>query len=681
MASLGSAEKMLLSTSLNSCQQNSMFTASLFNVIYTPLNGSAEIQLVATSSVQAKVVFQLAISVYGYEFLRQTVNPCDLHLPGLCPMVPGKMNAPFNIPVPKEAAEKIPGIAYGIPDLDAVVRVHVNLTSTGESIACMEANISNGKSVNVDGVKWATAIVTALVLASSAVISGLGHFNAAAHIAANSLSVFSYFQAQAIVGLNGVPLPPIAQGWTQNFQWAMGIIRVGFMQDIFTWYQRATGGAPSLIFDSLTTVSVQVQKRSLGLAESARDHLKRGMGIFLRTAMKRSNITTGSGSYVVFGIQRAAFRAGIETTNLFMTGLVFFCILVAVIVLSVAAFKGICELVVKRKWMNDSRFIDFRGNWLVVLKGILYRIYLIGFPLGVILCLWEFTQVDSAAEVFLAVIWLLGMCSTLGWGVFQIIQLARRSFALHGNLAYILYSDPRVFNHWGPLYVQFRASSYYFIAPTLGYYFIKGALVAFGQRNSTAQAVGFVFVESIALAAGSILRPWMDKSTNSFNIAICVVNLLNAIFLLIFSNVFGAPMLAIGVAGVVFFVLNAAFSLALLLMVMISTLFTFFRENPDARYQYMADDRTSFLQSQARLTTTAELDALSATARGDGARSKTEPLLEDNNGLLHSNGIGSTPREPPNGSNISVLRSLNMPHRGDSSLPVMSSSTYKAPRQ
>ena len=680
MASLGSAEDMLLSTSLNSCQQNSLFEASLFNVVYTPANGSADVQLVATSSVQAKVVFQLSIWVYGYLLTRQVVNPCDLNLPGLCPMVPGKMNTPFNMPVPKDAAKQIPGIAYSIPDLDAVVRVHVNLTSTGESIACMEAHISNGKSVNKNGVKWATAIVTGLVLVASAVMSGLGHTNAATHIAANSLSVFSYFQAQVIIGLNAVPLPPIAQGWTQNFQWAMGIIRVGFMQRVLTWYQRSTGGTPSTIFDSLTTVSVQVQKRSLGFADSTLENLKRSVGIASRTAVKRANITTGSGSYIVYGIQRVAFQAGIETTNLFMTGLIFFSFLVAITTLSIAAFKGLCEIAAKRRWIKDIMFIDFRRNWLVVLKGILYRLYIIGFPLAVILCLWELTQKDSPAEVTIAVIWLVGMCSTLAWGVFKIMQLARRSLTLHGNLAYILFSDPRVFNHWGPLYVQFRASSYYFIAPTLGYYFVKGALVALGQQNSTAQAVGFVVIETIALAAASILRPWMDKRTNSFNIAICVVNFLNSILLLFFSNIFNAPTMAVGVAGVIFFVLNAVFSLVLLLMVIISTLFTFFRENPDARYQFMADDRTSFLQSQTQLTRTEELDALSASARGDGTQIKAEYSLGDKNGLQHSSGVASSPHESPNNSNTSVLQSLNMPNHGIDSQPVMSPSTYRPVR-
>ncbi|KAJ6443264.1 calcium- spray protein [Purpureocillium lavendulum] len=642
-----SGERLLLSNSLNTCQQDSSFSASLFNVVYTPSNNSASVQMVVTSSIQGKVMFDLAIKAYGYQIIRRTLNPCDMDLAGLCPMVAGKNSFGFNLNVGEDAAKQIPGIAYNIPDLDAKVKVYVNLTSTGESVACVEADISNGKTVNLVGVKWATAIIAGLALLSSAVVNGLGHSNAAAHVAANSLALFGYFQAQAIVGLTGVPLPPIVQAWTMDFQWSMGIIRVGFMQDIFTWYQRATGGTPATIFDSLTTVSVQVVKRSIKrsveYADSGLSLFNRGLAMMPKSAvqtagklMKRANLTTGSGSYIVYGIQRVAFKSRIETTNLFMTGLTFFCIFVVLTILAVAAFKGICELCVKQKWMDKDKFFEFRNGWLTVLKGILFRVALIGFPQMAILCLWEFTQVDSPAEVVLAVFFFFGMAITLAWGASKVIRIARRSVAMHRNPAYILFSDPQALNKWGFLYIQFRASAYYFIAPVLGYTLIKAMFVAFAQKSAVAQAVGFVIIEAGALIAASVLRPWMDKSTNSFNIAICVINFLNGIFLLIFSNVFGAPTIVVGVVGVVLFVLNAAFSLILLIMVIVSTTVTFFRKNPDARYQFMADDRASFMKSQTQLNTTTELDALAATARGDKAGYKSHLDLDDDNESLTS---------------------------------------------
>ncbi|KAI1810874.1 hypothetical protein GGS20DRAFT_150344 [Poronia punctata] len=636
-------EPMLTSTSLNSCQPNSQFTASLFNVVYTPNNNSAAINVVATSSIEGHVTFDINVVAYGYTIIEQSVDPCDVKLAGLCPMTAGKIPLKFNLDVAPSAKDQIPSIAYNFPDLDATVRVVLTDRETKESLACVEADVSNGKTVNLLAVKWILAVIAGLVLCSSAVLNGLGHSNAAAHIASGALSLFGFFQAQAILGMTSVHLPPVVQSWTQDFQWTMGIINVEFLQDIFTWYQRATGGSPSTIFDSLTTVSVQVEKRALNvLPDSAVDIYRRSAALVPRATtqlMKRSNIKTGSGSYIVYGIQRVAFRADIETTNLFVTGLVFYCLLVVFTIAAVAAFKGFCELAAKKKWMKADTFLEFRNGWLTILKGILFRLTLIGYPQMTILCLWEFTQVDSPAEVVLAIFFLVGMTATLGWAALKVIRIARRSVIMHRNPAYILFSDPHALNKWGFLYVQFRASAYYFVIPVLGYTLVKSLFIAFAQRSGTAQAIGFLLLEAAALITVSVLRPWMDKSTNSFNISICVVNFVNAIFILIFSDVFDQPPLVNGVIGLILFFLNAIFATILLIMVIISTALVFYRKNPDGRYQFMADDRTSFMKSQSQLAGTTELDALAATARGGKAGYKPGLDLDEDNESITSDAM------------------------------------------
>ncbi|KAK5632254.1 hypothetical protein RRF57_007968 [Xylaria bambusicola] len=575
------------------------FSASLFNVTYIPNDNVATVNVVATSSVEGFVSFDVSVVAYGYPIIKQSVNPCDLGLAGLCPMTAGKIPLKFNFDVDPSAKDAIPSIAYTFPDLDATVRVILRNTDTGDQVACVEADVSNGKTVNLLAVKWTLAAIAFVVLCSSAVLNGLGHANAAAHIASGALSLFGFFQAQAILGMTSVKLPPVVQSWTQDFQWSMGIINVDFLQDIFTWYQRATGGTPSTIFDSLTTLSVQVEKRALSVLPEA------AVGIYRRSAslvprgttelMKRGNIMTGSGSYIVKGIQRVAFRAHIESTNLFLTGLVFYSLLVVFTIAGIAAFKGWCELAAKKHWMKPDTFLEFRNGWLTILKGILFRLTLIGYPQMTILCLWEFTQVDSPAEVVLAIFFLVGMTVTLGWAAFKVVRIARRSVAMHRNPAYILFSDPHALNKWGFLYVQFRASAYYFVIPVLAYTFVKSLFIAFAQNSGTAQAIGFLLIEAGALIAVSVLRPWMDK------------------------NVFDQPALVNGVIGLILFFLNAIFATVLLIMLIVSTGMVFYRKNPDARYQFMADDRTSFMKSQSQLTGTTELDALAATARGDKA--------------------------------------------------------------
>ncbi|KAI9800651.1 MAG: hypothetical protein M1825_003973 [Sarcosagium campestre] len=598
--------------SLNPCQENSSFTASLFNIRFTPANGSIAVDVLGVSSIAGKIMAEVEVIAYGYTVTKQTVDPCKVGtLDGLCPMNSGQIKIETNIKgVGKDVISKVPNIAYSIPDLDGIVRVYINSTETGKRVACVEAELSNGKTVDQKAVGWATAVIAGLGLVASAITSGMGHSNTAAHIAANSLSLFGYFQAQIIIGMTAVPQPPIVQSWTQNFAWTMGIMRVTFLQKVFTWYQRATGGTPSNLFGTLTSVSVEIQKRSPAMAH------KMFMAAYEQFTKRADGPDTAPAeSVLVKGIKRVAFRANIESSNLFMTGLVFFIIFVVLVVLCVAAFKGICEGAVKAGWMDSDKFLDFRNGWMTVLKGIMFRITLIGYPQICILCLWELTQRDSAAEVVLALFFFFGLSATLGWAAWKVISLAKRSVSMHKNPAYILYSDPAALNKWGFLYVQFRATAYYFIVPVLIYTLVKGIFIAFAQPSGVAQAISLVLVEAAVLVGISILRPWMDKKTNTFNIAIGAINFLNVVFLLIFSNVFNQPGIVTGVVGVVFFVLNAVFALVLLILVLVSSCYAIFSKNPDTRYQPMRDDRGSFIKSQTQLNQ--ELDALGATARGD----------------------------------------------------------------
>lgn len=112
---------------------------------------------------------------------------------------------------------------------------------------------------------------------------------------------------------------------------------------------------------------------------------------------------------------------------------------------------------------------------------------------------------------------------------------------MHKTPGYILYSDPVSLNKWGFLYVQFKAAAYYFIVPILLYILAKGMFVGLGQGSGVTQAIAFVIIEAALLIGVSIMRPYMDKKTNAFNISICAVNLVSSIFLLIFTEIFGQP--------------------------------------------------------------------------------------------------------------------------------------------
>jgi hypothetical protein len=210
-------------------------------------------------------------------------------------------------------------------------------------------------------------------------------------------------------------------------------------------------------------------------------------------------------------------------------------------VIGVVAFKFICEGLTKAGKLQSDKFLDFRNGWQTILKGILFRVVLIGFPQMVMLSFWELTQRDSAGIVVLAILTMLTMIGILGWASSKVVRIAQRSIAMHKNPAYILYSDPVALNKWGFLYVQFKAAAYWFIIPWLGYLLVKAMFIGLAQKSGKAQAIALILIELALLVGVCVLRPWMDKKTNGFNIAIAAVNFVSAFFLLMFTEIFGQP--------------------------------------------------------------------------------------------------------------------------------------------
>jgi len=200
---------------------------------------------------------------------------------------------------------------------------------------------------------------------------------------------------------------------------------------------------------------------------------------------------------------------------------------------------------------------------------------------------------------------------------------------LHKNPAYTLYSDLSALNRWGFLYVQFRASAYYFIVPYLVYILIKAMFVSLGQSVGNVQAIAFLIIEVFYLALVCWLRPWMDKRTNTFNISICAVNFVNAIFLMIFTGLFHSPAIVGGIIGVVLCVMNAIFALVLIIWLLVSSGYALISKNPDIRYNVIRDDRGSFMKSNPQITSQNELAALGVTARGDGKEGSMIRDLDD----------------------------------------------------
>lgn len=647
LSSVAFGKRIIQTSALLPCMANSQFQARKFDCRFFPDNSSVEIDTEIQSVIQGNFTVEIQLIVYGITVIREKVNGCRIS-PNLCPIMAGKFDVQTNLDIPKNIIREIPGIAYTMPNLDGVVRFKVFQETggpvQGPQIACVETQLSNTKTVQTEYASWALFGVLTLGLVIAGIATLYGNVTTASHISSNIISLFSYFQSVAIIAMMAAHrVPPIAAAWAQNFQWTVGIIYADFMQRIMNWYVRSTGGTPTAIIPNKDVISVAVYRR--GLSESVHKIFDVGSHLYKRVDLS-SNITSTnerdpellSKTLVLQGIKRVSYLANIELSNFFLTGATFFIFIGMGLVALVVLLKLFVELFVRLHWVHLDKFSSFRIHWHHYTRGILFRYFLVGFTQLSVLCLWEFTDHVSAATTVDAVVIYLVVVICMLYAAIKVIILGRRSARKFQNPAYILFGNEKILNRWGFLYVQFRATHYWFVFPMLLYNFIKGAVIALGQRSGKVQCCIYFAVELIILVILCIKRPYMDRKTNIFNIALAVVNFVNAIFFMFFAQLFGEKAdVAASIIGVVFFIMNAIISLILLIVIIVACIWAAVHKNPDARYQPMRDDRDVFITGHYEKDGYNEFDELGVLAR-DGYREST---------LFYHNG-----KQPVNSSRV-----------------------------
>lgn len=672
---IANAENYLKASSLVTCMDNSQFSATNFDVIFTPNNRTISYDISANIELSGKVKAEVSILAYGFTIIQEEVDPCKLGLNQLCPFNPGQFEVASHSQLGEDLVGQIPGVAYNVPDIDAIVYVKAK-DDSGKMVACIRVDLTNGKTVNHVAVKWVTAVISGIGLVTSAVVSTWGNSYTATHIATNALLLFGYFQSVVIIAMEAVDrVPPMASAWAQNIVWSMGLIEVNFMQKIFRWYVQATGGKPTTNI-RYPSIPVLVQKRDQiwGYGQQihgrVRDFIEftgQGFSNSFDHLVKRSDTYAAKSSsnlLVLRGIKRVGYQAGIEQTSIVLTGFTFFVLICLVMGICFAVVRGIVALLVKSNAVSAERVAYYKYNWRSMFKGAILRMIYIAFPQLLVLSLWEFVQHDSAAVIVLAVFFFLVSVGILGWNSFKVFVIGQRSIANYKTPAYLLYSDSQVVNKYGFLYIQFDASKYFFVVVGLIYIFVKACFVSFAQGSGKTQGLSLFIIELAYLAIMCWKKPYMDKSTNVINIITAVIMTLNAFFFLFFSNLFGQPPAVSSIMGVLFFIINAAFSLVLLIFTLVTCTLVLFSKHPDSRYKPPSDDRASFIQEQyegpgAAGELTALGDAAKADHQGDNSNeTSTSTNLSSQEHLFEKNDNDNSNTTPRNVSFYSTNNSL-----------------------
>lgn len=151
--------------------------------------------------------------------------------------------------------------------------------------------------------------------------------------------------------MTAIHLPPLVRAWTQNFQFSMGVIRFSGFQRLATWFLRSTNGRTTSVLAATASSSVKIHKRS---------------NSDLIHTVTRINMDLG-------GIERVAYLARIEISNLFLTCYIWF-ILAAILVTVVMV---ISRIVSSRRAKKKGHLTLIKYNaeaWSNEHKGVIFQL-------------------------------------------------------------------------------------------------------------------------------------------------------------------------------------------------------------------------------------------------------------------------------------------------------------------
>nr|UJH94585.1 Flc3 [Starmerella bombicola] len=697
------ATRQLKAHALVPCSNSNAITSKDLSILYDHPSRTVYYNASVQISFSGEVYADIEVWIYGLKAITATLNPCakNTNLKQLCPVNAGSIDIQSNSVLSESITKKIPGVAFTVPDIDAYVIAKVRNMTTAEEIACLNVQILNTKTVEQTAVKWVTAVLGGIGFLVSALLVFLGTSVDSHNISAVTVLMLGYYQSVAFVGMTAVErVPPIASAWCENIAWSVGLVYSAFLEKIFRWYIQSTGGDPKT-YKLYPTTAVLVQKlrrRAVdGLANvspRSLDYLRNMKTEFFtpeggvvraasalvrrRTSGAEEAYARSSSNLVVYrGIERVAYKMGIEVTSAVITTYTIFIFICVCVVFIFFMTWLLLHFITKSERYNQDQLNEKSENMSAdgmvpdnisttftsyegplsrslyffhllpsLLKGTLLKLWYVAFGPVVLFSMWEWTHNDSAAVIVVSVFMFVVCIVILASNIWRVYIIARKSKQETGTPAYLLYADPKVLQKYGYLYSMFDVKYYFFGLVYMAYTFVKACFLAFGQDSGQTQALALFIIELFMFIAIAHLKPFLSKAVNGIVITSHVVMTLNAVFFLFFSNLMTQPLIVNGVMGVIFFILNAAFSLVLLLYIIIySTLCIIWHKRQGARVDHhVNDDRNSFiLDRQGR--TAQDVDELQALGKAAQADHNAD-LTAESSAWFQGGPTHTTPFEP-----------------------------------
>lgn len=545
------------------------------------------------------------------------------------------------IPVSQADVGSIPPIALTIPDFEgqAILRIFAN--STQSEIGCYSAVVTNGQSFShpaIVGTVFGIFAVIALLSSFATAVYG-DHIPTTRTHYAHSLSVlvvFAVFQHIYFTGALSMNWPSVLVAFWSNYAWSGGMIYTKSMQNSINQLIGSNKGNTSIV----------------GAAGSGSAAANLGGGYQISQIYKRSpfsyktrtleaniakrslaNSTTGYswyGSPVKPGLPLPGNFSGfpgtlaeqnIPASNAFITGFLWFLILLVIVAASVAAFKWLLEGLAKVSWIKKDRLAYFRARWIQFTELAVLRTWLIGFFMMIFLTTFQFTYKGSGGVTALAAIvflvFIVGLFGAAGYACYYRLRYGRyetipdrahlaRTKAL-GHVPWFRFElesyrsekpnvkksivsmpwkrfqyanedSPRANIHqdedytkrFGWLSARFRKSRWWFFAAWLIYEFIRACFYGGAAGHPMVQVFGLLVVEFIALIIIVQVKPFEGARLNMLMVYVLGFSKVASVALSsAFDSRFNLPRITTTVIGVVVIVIQGILTILLMIAILV----------------------------------------------------------------------------------------------------------------
>lgn len=600
------ADSVLTTSTFTNCDTNNSIVVKKVDITYDNDAKSVSFDVLGTSTKIQNVTAELQVMAYGQEVYSNKFNPCDksTFVEQLCPVPAGTFGAKGSQAIPSQYADMVPAIAFQIPDIAATAKLQLKSLDDGKDVACIQSQVTNGKTVNIPAVSYVAAGVAGAALVVSGVSAVGAAFSGAGSAAAGGSSVggagtispsftevFSVFQGFAMNGMMSVNYPSVYRSFSKNFAFSTGLIPWTQMQVSIDDFRAATGG-------NLTEDSVQfLQNATLvypdGSTTSANSSLiQRSFHKFVALAVREIDTTInmtattaeeGSSTETtvraaVSGIQGYVEQLAVPQANTFMTVLLIVALVIAVIVVGILLVKVVLEA-----WALFGNFpkplAGFRKHyWGSIARSITHLILLL-YGIWVLYCVFQFTHGDSWAAKILAGVTLFLFTAVLAFFSYKIWSTAKKLKGMEGDSTG-LYEDKDIWVKYSLFYESYKKAYWWIFVPVIIYMFTKGCVLAAVDGNGMVQTIAQLSIESLMLILLLWSRPFERKSGNVINISIQVVRVLSIVCIMVFVEEFGIRQTTQAVAGVVLIAVQSSLAGILALLIVWNAMIACCKENP-----------------------------------------------------------------------------------------------------